>query len=278
MSRSQRAGGTLAGVADASGTGAGRVRPQQERNVGGFAPVAAVSLSDRVARAVVASIVRGDVGPGDPLPTSAEMARQFQVSKPVLREALREVATLGLLRSWQGRRTVVAPKSGCHDLAPQVVSVRVEVGAVNDILADALELRRAIEPEAAALAAGRATSADLHTMRRSLEALEATLGDTLSFMSNDIAFHDAILRATNNRLFLQLTDQLREVLAVARASSVTSQPERRRRSQACHWAVFRAIEAGHADEARAAMADHLSWADRVNVADRRTGVVGTVSG
>jgi GntR family galactonate operon transcriptional repressor len=234
-----------------------------------FRSVATHTLPRQVARALVGSILLGELKPGEPLPAAGDLARQFEVSRPVVREALKIVATLGMVTSRQGHYSRVAERAAWNDLAPELLAARLEVGAVDDILGDSLELRRVIETEAAALAAERATREDLAVMREELDALNLATGNTDAYTVHDVAFHDAVLRATHNRLFRQLIDQMREVLVLTRAVSVTAIPDRLPASQHGHKAIFEAIEARAPERARQAMADHLGWAERVNVSEYR---------
>jgi DNA-binding FadR family transcriptional regulator len=224
-------------------------------------------LPRQVARAIVGSILLGHFQPGEALPAAGDLAREFEVSRPVVREALKIVATLGMMTSRQGRYSRVTERAVWNDLAPEVLATRLEVGAIDDIVADSLELRRVIETEAAALAAERATDDDLAAMRRQFDALSQSVGDTHAYTTHDVVFHDAILRATHNRLFLQLIDQMRELFVFTRTVSVTASPDRVPESQQGHDAVFEAIGARSPERARQPMADHLGWAERVNVTE-----------
>jgi GntR family transcriptional repressor for pyruvate dehydrogenase complex len=234
-----------------------------------FATLNARTLPRQVARAIVRSILEEEFGPGDELPPSGELAAQFSVSRPVIREALNVVATLGMIESRQGRATRVTSRTSWDDLAPELLSVRLEIGALDDILVESLELRRVIETEAAALAALRATEQDVQEMRERFAALDGATDDTQAYMRHDVAFHDAVLRATHNRLFTQLIEQMHELLVLARTVSMTARPQRFPGSQDGHRAVLRAIEAHAPEEARAAMAAHLGWAEKVNVSEYR---------
>lgn len=241
----------------------------EARHGSGFSTLEAETLPRKVAGAIIASILRGQFGPGDELPAAGDLAGEFGVSRPVVREALKIVATVGMVTSRQGRYSRVAERAAWKDLAPEILDARLEVGAIEDILGDALELRRVIETEAAALAAERATDDDLAAMTRELEALRLAVGDPRTYTAHDVAFHDAILRATNNRLFLQLIEQMGELLMLSRTVSVTASADRTPQSQEGHEGVFLAIRDRAPERARQAMSDHLSWAERVNVAQYR---------
>lgn len=242
--------------------------PSQAPWIRSFRSLSTETLPRQVARAIVGSILLGQVQPGDELPAAAEFARDFEVSVPVVREALKIVATLGMVSSRQGRYSRVAERDSWNELAPDVVAVRLEVGAVDDILIDSLELRRVIETEAAGLAAERATEEDLRALRHEFEELSRVARDTEAYTHHDVDFHDAILRATHNRLFLRLIDQMREVLVLARTISVTADPTLVPASYKGHAELLAAIEDRSPERARQAMVDHLGWAERVNVPER----------
>ncbi len=246
-----------------------RAASRDSRSAMHFRSLATDTLPRQVARALVGSILLGHLKPGEPLPAAGDLAREFEVSRPVVREALKIVATLGMVTSRQGRYSRVTERAAWNDLAPELLATRLEVGAIDDIIADSLELRRVIETEAAALAAERATMEDLASMREEFDALNLATRNTDAYTAHDVAFHDAILRATHNRLFLQLIDQMREVLVLTRTVSVTASPDRVPASQHGHEAIFEAIEARSPERARQAMTDHLGWAERVNVSEYR---------
>jgi GntR family transcriptional regulator, transcriptional repressor for pyruvate dehydrogenase complex len=243
--------------------------------VGVFEALSTSTLSQQVAASLVERILLERFLPGDPLPAAGELAREFGVSRPVVREALKEVVALGMVESRQGRYSRVTERSAWNDLSPAVMSARLAVGAVEDIIGDTLELRRVIETEAAALAAVRASEDDLERMRTEIAALDRSLEDDDAYIAHDLAFHDAVLRATNNRLFLLLLEQVRELLLLARSVSATSRTSRRGDSQAGHRALLAAIEARSPEDARRAMTDHLAWAERVNVSDYKAHLTGS---
>jgi DNA-binding FadR family transcriptional regulator len=124
---------------------------------GAFGSISSQTLATQVSRRLMLSILRGDLEAGSPLPSEKELARQFDVSRPVVREAVKEVEMLGLVQRRQGRLTRIAPSEEWRHLSPELLTARTEAGAVEDLLLELLELRRMVELEAAALAARRAT-------------------------------------------------------------------------------------------------------------------------
>ena len=122
-----------------------------------FDSLTSQTLSKRISRELLTSILRGEIASGNALPSEDELASQFDVSRPVVREAVKELAVLGLVESRQGRSTRVTSQDDWNHFAPELLVARSEVGAVDDFLLELLELRRLIETGASGLAAARAS-------------------------------------------------------------------------------------------------------------------------
>jgi len=233
-----------------------------------FDSVSSQTLSRQISRRLLLSILRGEIEPGGSLPSEDELAGQFDVSRPVIREAVRELAVLGMIQSRQGRATRVTPRDSWNHFAPELLAAREEVGAVDDILLELLELRRLIEIEAAALAATRATDDDVVAMGEALARMDERLGDTDAFTDGDIAFHQAMLGATRNHLLTHLIDLIGPLLRFGRKVSVERRPRGAVESQEGHRQILAAVERRDADGARDAMRLHLSWTANLDISER----------
>jgi len=237
-----------------------RVDEGRERQpVPRFDSLTSQTLSQRISRRLLSSILRGDIAPGNALPSEEELASQFNVSRPVVREAVKELAVLGLVESRQGRSTRVTSSDDWNQFAPELLAARTEVGAVDDFLLELLELRRLIETEAAALAAVRASAADIDRMAAQFERMASSVDDLEGFTDADIAFHDALLAATGNHLLTRLIDMIGPILRVGRKISLERRADGTIDSQQGHRRVLEAVRAGDAEAARLAMREHLSW-------------------
>ena len=186
-----------------------------------------------------------------PFPTEADLSRQHSVSRSVTREAVKMLTAKGLLSARPRQGTVVQPTSDWNLFDADVLSWLLERKFSLDLLAQFNQLRRAIEPAAAALAAARADATGLAAIRAGyarMVAAEAGDDDTLEA---DIAFHLAILRASANPFFAQF----RDVVATALRTSIrfTNRIKGRTADLAAHEAVKIAIEARDAERARVAM-------------------------
>ncbi len=235
---------------------------------GASAALRGTTLAQQLADKLVRDILRGRYGPGEALPTEEDLARTYAVSRAVVREAVQAVSMLGLTDRRQGRNTQVAPPSEWNDFAPELLRTRAELGIVEDVLVQLLELRRLVEVEAAALAAERATDEDIANMQAIVGQMDASVTDRASYTVLDLEFHQALLRATGNHLLPRLFAQLRPMLEIAREVSATARPDALATSQREHRAVAAAVATRSPDAARSAMSQHLSWTANLDFNER----------
>jgi DNA-binding FadR family transcriptional regulator len=196
------------------------------------------------------AIVIGDYD-GIGFPTEAELARQHGVSRSVTREAVKMLTAKGLLSARPRQGTIVQPATSWNLFDTDVLRWLLERKFSVELLRHFNQLRVAIEPEAAALAATAATAAEQAAISAGLArmvAAEAGADDTLAA---DIAFHVAILEASRNPFYRQFHD----MVATALATSIrfTNRIKGRSASVADHRAVYDAILARDRDGARCAM-------------------------
>lgn len=150
------------------------------------------------AEALGRRIVGGSLKPGAVLPNADLLAREYQVSRPALREAIKLLAGKGLLEMAPRRGTVVRPRILWNRLDDDVITW--ELGeAPNELFVRSLfELRRMIEPEAAALAACRATPEGIVAVEHALEGMRRAGFVSPDSVRADLDFHRAILIHSGN--------------------------------------------------------------------------------
>lgn len=191
-----------------------------------------------------------------PFPTEAELARRHDVSRSVTREAVKMLTAKGLLTARPRKGTTVRPPSRWNLFDPDVLRWLLERKFSLELLRQFSELRIAIEPAAAALAA-RASDAEgraaIGAGYARMVAAEAGNDDPLEA---DIAFHIAILEASANPFY----QQFRDVVTTALRTSIrfTNRFKGRTASLPQHHAVMSAIERGDADGAKAGMEDLIA--------------------
>ena len=244
------AGGERSG----SALGPGRDDPAHR-----FSSVATETLSRKITREIIGSIIQGHYRPGDLLPTEEELSEQLGVSRPVVREATKSVTMLGMLRSMQGRGTEVLPYENWNEFAPEVLEARRDLQTVDGFLIHLLELRRIVEVEAAALAAERANAEDIALIEPFITSMGEVGSDTSEFAALDVGFHDAVLAATRNGPLRSLLRSIEPTLLAARTMSLSQRPSGVERSTREHRVILKAIRDRSPAAARRAMASHLSW-------------------
>jgi DNA-binding FadR family transcriptional regulator len=148
-------------------------------------------------------IVRGELASGEILPEQGELSRQLGVSRTVVREATKVLATKGLVESRSKRGTVVLPRTEWRLLDPDVLAWLSEAGLDPEFLRSMFEVRKIIEPAAARLAAERATPDELAAIRATFEAM-ASAPDEATYLDADIRYHAMLVAATHNDHLVQL--------------------------------------------------------------------------
>jgi DNA-binding FadR family transcriptional regulator len=226
-------------------------RESEGREAAGTPPAIVRNLTFGMLDALGRSIVTGAYD-GHRFPTEAELASEHSVSRSVTREAVKMLTAKGLLTARPRKGTTVQPSSSWNLFDTDVLRWLLERKFSLELLSQFSELRIAIEPAAAALAAKAGDAAAVEAIRqgyRGMEAAEAGDGDPLEA---DIAFHIAVLNASANPFYMQF----RDVVATALHTSIrfTNRFQGRTASLPVHHAVLAAIERGDADGARDAMA------------------------
>ncbi len=186
-----------------------------------------------------------------PFPTEAEIAKTHGVSRSVTREAVKMLTAKGLVSARPRQGTVVQPASAWNLFDTDVLRWTLERKFSVELLRHFNQLRVAIEPEAAALAARFGDTADLQAIRGGLTQMEAGEAGLTDPLEADIAFHVAILRASKNPFYAQF----QSVVSTALRTSIrfTNRIKGRSANIADHAAVADAIIARDAGAARVAM-------------------------
>lgn len=183
-----------------------------------FTPVRTRRTFEEAAEQIADGVRNGQLRVGDRLPGERALAAQMEISRPTLREAVKVLATAGVLevRRGQDAGMFVVTDIVPADLVRERADMRLgEVAAV-------LEARRLVEPGVARLAAQRAQAADLAALERSIEAMRKIVtagygpGDEDRFLQLDVQFHLALARSTSNPTVERLMRMLFRELEIAR--------------------------------------------------------------
>jgi GntR family galactonate operon transcriptional repressor len=218
-------------------------------------------------------ILGGTYEPGQLLPREDDLAEKLRVSRTSIREAVKVLSAKGLL---DVKRRVGVRVRSRHDwnlLDPQVLAWHPDVGRDKDLIGSLIEARRIIEPAAAALAAARATAADLARIERAYEGMERNLRtDLAACCEADLQFHVALVAASHNVVLRGLTGTIEAALRATFTITnrlVTAQS----RALAAHKAVLECVRLRDSEGAQAAVIGLLDIAAS-DLNQKRLGNVG----
>ncbi|MBB3695655.1 FadR/GntR family transcriptional regulator [Sphingomonas sp. BK580] len=159
------------------------------------------SIVNDLGLAIVTQAFRAD----QPFPTEAELCQRYDASRPVLREAVKMLTAKGLLLARKRAGTVVQPEPSWNLLDPDVLRWMLQRDFSIDLLIDFTEIRMSIEPRAATLAAHSATGPQRRAISEAIQRMFAADHGDGDALDADIAFHVAVLEASNNRFMRQFT-------------------------------------------------------------------------
>ena len=224
-----------------------------------------------IARDIGIRIVSGKHKPGEILEGEVAASDQLHVSRTAYREAVRILAAKGLVESRPKTGTRVSERSKWHLLDPDVLSWLFELEPDEAMLASLFELRKIVEPEAAALAAKRRRPADLERMARALDGMgQHTLG-TEEGRAADQDFHAALLDASGNPFLTTLTSSVSAAVTWTTVFKQRIDPLPRD-PVPDHKHVYDAVAAGDAAAAHRAMMKlvEMAFEDTTRARDRGT--------
>ncbi len=164
----------------------------------------------QVVDALGSSIVAGRYAQGQQLPTEPELAQTYGASRLIIREAMKSLAAKGLVSIRPRTGTHVLPRSQWNLFDSTVLEWYARLPRDRKLITDLIELRQAIEPQAARLAALRATAAHLTALNQSYQAMAAAQNRT-AYIAADLQFHGIVLQASDNAFITQLETALSAV-------------------------------------------------------------------
>ncbi len=212
------------------------------------------SLVDAVVLQIRDSIERSGLSSGDRLPSEPELVEQLGVSRTVLREAISRLQSIGLLVVKRGLGTYVAER---NDLANCVKLFRTTMALSSKDLAQFIELREAIECQAARQAARRAGDDDLAELESLCGQMEGEGQDYHEAMRLDLKFHLKIVAITGNKLMLNVLEVIQEFVLEGMLRT-TPKPRERLVSRRYHLAIVDALRRHDPNAAEQAVREHMA--------------------
>jgi DNA-binding FadR family transcriptional regulator len=207
-----------------------------------------------VARSIGVDIIAGRYAQGTRLPGDAELTQMFGVSRPVLRESVKTLVAKGLLSTKARVGTVVRERGAWNMFDADVLAWHLDVGIDTRFLNDLAEIRLAVEPRAAALAAKRRSEEDITELQRSMDRMRRAASDSIEFADADLAVHVAVARASRNPFMRSIGHVIEAALRTAFMLSAPAGLEDRETALLWHQKIVDSIAASDADAAAEAMA------------------------
>jgi len=220
------------------------------------------TLTDKIARQIEDNILTGYLNKGEKLPSERDLAQQFDVSRPSIREAINKLQAKGIIYKIPGGGSYI-----CETLGASLTDPLLELLINNEDSAfDMLEMRYAIEGLSAYLAALRATEEDKALIQKNFDKLiEAhKKKDTKAEAECDVNFHLSIAIASHNPMLLHIMQSLFQTLQKSISitlSDLFKQDTHRKAVKSQHTEVLDMILKNDAKTAKRAMQKHLSWVE-----------------
>lgn len=212
------------------------------------------SSHQQIAAALGSEILSGVYPPGGNLPIEQDLLGRFGISRTVLREVIKTLAAKGLVIAKTRVGTRVLDPVHWNYFDADLLSWKVGLGMDDDFRRNLLEIRQAVEPRAAMLAATHHTPADLRALRDCIAAMDRQTASRESFAAADLDFHLAVGAASGNPLMRSLAGVIETALIASFSlSTPTDAPEELTDTVKAHAAIVDAIEQGDGERAARAM-------------------------
>ncbi len=225
-----------------------------------YAPIERQSLAEQVARRLLDLVRTRNLKPGDMLPPERELATLMQVSRPSVREAVRGLQILGVLKARQGSGIYVSSLGAADLLGPLQLLITLDPRNVDALY----EARVLIDGEIARMATRTLPDVELERLRQMIEVQRGLIDDPLRFRVSDMEFHSTIGEATGNPVLERVSHAL-YVLGMEYRRIASETPGVLMQSLRDHEAIIAAFAARDAEGAATAMHLHMRNVHRSTV-------------
>ncbi|MDH4221057.1 MAG: FadR family transcriptional regulator [Candidatus Aminicenantes bacterium] len=221
-----------------------------------FKTIKQVRVSDEIVNQIKNLISEGKLKPGVQLPPERDLIKEFGVSRPSLREALKSLVAMGFLEVRQAKRTFVKSMTSQKIEEPLSLLIKTDTQKIFDLI----EVRKAMEAWSAFHAAKRATEEDIKQLESIIKGMREASEKGQSWEKNDADFHLAIAQATHNTIQTHIMSTIYDLLRESVARVFTDRAKLKRLLQQ-HYRIFIAIKRHAPEKARARTLEHLDYVD-----------------
>ena len=210
------------------------------------------TLGEKTAQMLLEMIQKEGFGPGDKLPTEAELVESLGVGRNTVREALRILMSRNIVTIRQGSGTFISEKKGVVD-DPLGFSMMEDRRRLTE---DLIQVRLMLEPQLAALAAQNAAEEDLQKLEQIKEELEDLIRQRNDYSLKDSQFHEQIANCSHNQIMTNLVPVITEGV---RMFAVSVQETEYEQTLSSHRRIFEAIRERRGEDAKMEMYFHLMY-------------------
>lgn len=216
------------------------------------------TLAEQIAESLLEHIRTHGLKSGELLPSEARLTSDFDVSRPVIREALKYLEGQGVIEITNGRGAVLKPVTG----EPLSKYFQMAVHLDKEAGIELMEVRRGMEVESATLAARRRLPEELQLLEAHVRKMEENLYEIQAYLELDAEFHEMIAHASHNKMIFHIIKSIREAAKDLIGEGLRLRELQRdlARVQELHMAIFEAIRAGDPQAAGRAMLLHFQEA------------------
>lgn len=214
-------------------------------------------LSMVVVSVLVEGIVSGRYPSGSLLPPEPVLCQSFDVSRSVVREALKALEEKGLVRARQGQGTTVTSPDEWNLLDPVLLDATIRADETMQILDQLVDVRVALESDMVRTAAQTMSDADLAKLDAVVEELRTHLQDPERYKDLDTRFHDVIMVCSGNRLGRSIIHAIHPLARASTRYNPPSDEEDIRRAHEGHLAIYEHLRRHDGDAAAATMQEHI---------------------
>lgn len=186
------------------------------------------------------AVVSGHYPPGTSVPPEPVLCEELGVSRTVVREAVKSLVAKGLLSTGPKVGTRVLPPQQWNWFDPDVIVWQSQAGLTREFLRDLQELRRVVEPAAVRIAAERRTDEDIAAIEAAFAGMKHAVEEGGDYVLYDLRFHQGLLRASHNRMLVQMSKALSALLRTSFEIS-TSRKDGPKNSLPLHREVLDAV-------------------------------------
>ncbi|APE30816.1 GntR family transcriptional regulator [Halomonas aestuarii] len=220
------------------------------------------SIAFQILERIKTALIRGDLTPGDYLPSETELTQSLGIGKSSVREAIKMLQAIGIVEVRRGHGTIIRREPGEPLVDPMAFGMILARGMTRDVL----EFRQMFEPAYTLQAMANATDEDHRRIQQTIDDMATAIANGEQTSHHDVAFHRAILTATHNPMTIRVGQTLLELIEAALETSMQTDPDTALND---HRAIYDAFEAGDADGVRQAIEESAkSWETNLTYRDK----------